>query len=64
MQRIEIEEHRPKPATASMPTTAEVIQRAAAMLAPILPPEFYGRITFFYEHGRPKRYVEERSIQL
>lgn len=60
MQRTPIEE----PATATMPTTAELILRAAAILQPILPPDFFGKVSFFYERGRPLRLVKEESIKL
>lgn len=47
-----------------MPTTADAIYRAAAMLAPILPEGFYGTVTLFYEAGRPLRMKKEESIKL
>lgn len=52
------------PAQTAMPTTADAIYRAAAMLAPILPPDFYGKVVFIYEAGRPLRMVKEESIKL
>lgn len=60
MERIKPNEH----AAASMPTTAEAIQRAAAALQPILPPGFFGRVVFLFENGRPMRMLKEESIKL
>lgn len=51
-------------AQATMPTTADAIYRAAAMLAPILPADFYGKVTLIYEAGQPQRMVKEESLKL
>lgn len=51
-------------AAATMPTTADAIYRAAAMLAPILPEHFYGKVSLIYEAGIPLRMVKEESVKL
>lgn len=67
MRPVMATERRNKPteaASTTMPTTADAIYRAAAMLAPILPEGFYGTVTLFYEAGRPLRMKKEESIKL
>jgi hypothetical protein len=56
--------HAIEPAIETMPTTAEIILQAAAVLEPILPPEFYGKIVLIFEKGKPLRLVQETSIKL
>lgn len=47
-----------------MPTTAEIILEAAAILAPVLPTHFYGKAVIIYENGRALRMIKEESIKL
>lgn len=47
-----------------MPTTAEIVLQAAAILAPVLPPEFYGKAVIIYEKGKALRMIKEESIKL
>lgn len=61
---IPMERAKPEPDAASMPTTAEIILQAAAVLAPVLPVGFYGKAVIIYENGRPLRMVKEESIKL
>jgi hypothetical protein len=51
-------------ATDAMPTTADVIKLAAAVLQPILPPKFFGKVSLIYEDGKPLRMVQELSVKL
>lgn len=51
-------------AAETMPTTADCIYRAAAMLAPILPPHFYGKVTLIFEDAKPQRMVQEISVKV
>lgn len=48
----------------SLPTTVDAIYRAAAMLAPILPPHFYGTVSLIYEDGKPLRFKKDESVKL
>lgn len=52
------------PASLSMPTVADAIYRASAMLEPILPPNFYGTVSLIYEDGKPLRFKKDESIKL
>jgi len=52
--------HEPGP----MPTTTELVQEAAAKLAPILGPNFFGRFTLIFESGKPLRWERLESGKL
>lgn len=59
-----MERMKPEPDASSMPTTAEIILQAAAILAPVLPRAFYGKAVIIYENGKPLRMIKEESIKL
>lgn len=51
-------------AKSTMPTTAEIVLGAAALLKPILPPDFFGKVILIYENGKPLRMMKEESMRL
>lgn len=51
-------------ACVAMPTTAEILTKAAELIKQVLPPEYYGRVILIYEKGKATRTEVQQSFKL